>query len=316
MKHSTRSAWTACVLSGSFLVLVGIGGWLYLAKNKSAPDVVAGERREISLVTLASDGEPTMSAARVEHPLHRQSEQSDPPREAFAGKRWFEAPATVVVRIAARIVHEGHPAEGVAVAAQAIVFDEQGDREPAMTVFTRAAQRFFSQAGLSSADGLAETVLTLPQEDFDAAVVGVAAFSPEFGSSYLEVDARSIREGEPIDLVIERGKSVQGRVEDRNGNPVSNALVYITTHSRRGAIPQPGLGAITDSRGDFRFAGLYDGNSPAQLSVSHPARVPDDLVGEERRERLRQARTERKPFRGTLDESTRVYDAGRVLFSR
>lgn len=94
----------------------------------------------------------------------------------------------------------------------------------------------------------------------------IVASSPQFadGSSrLLTLQADASLEG--IDIVLERGRNLRGRVEDENGEPLLGATVVATDASLPGWIT--GDTQITDRSGRFEFSDL---NEDVRLSARHP----------------------------------------------
>jgi protocatechuate 3,4-dioxygenase beta subunit len=110
-----------------------------------------------------------------------------------------------------------------------------------------------------------------------------------FASKRLVVRARDVSAGDPVELRLEPGAAISGRVVDPSGAPVVAALVTARPLNVIDTTPAPlRASAETDDRGDYRIGGLAAGGYAV---VSGPARtdgIPapavhvkrgDDIVG-------------------------------------
>jgi hypothetical protein len=224
---------------------------------------------------------------------------------------------TVTLTIEAWVGSGGESVAGAAVACQRIDTID-GERELVTRVFPIAAQRLFLGAELTDEAGRTTTVVRYREsfEEEEAALVGVGACHPQFGTDYVEVDVRELKEDPRVHLGLERGRTARGRVVSEHGRPLPRAIVSISaSRGKRYSVSMNGFGTMTDETGEFVLTGIRFENVPVKLAVGHPAWLPSDFeTSEEYHAALETTKKMRAKFRAVFDEATQTYSVGDLVF--
>ncbi len=219
-------------------------------------------------------------------------------RYAFPAEPAWPVPPDVVVpegivfqtfKFKARVTANGVPVRGAHVQAELV-------RDP-----TSSSSPFFGIVEMPQSDreGLAEGLVSLPRGVSPDAEVYVAAFHPELGTDAFVTIVADLfpGDGEPLELKLERGRVITGRVVDSEGRPIQGAALTLFAESRVGQINVSGIGVWTDSDGRFYLPGVRFGNNPDGLLVMAERRFRPSASNGEPGSPRRRSRVIRKSVR-------------------
>lgn len=104
----------------------------------------------------------------------------------------------------------------------------------------------------------------------------VLAYHPDFGTGLAETTLGAAKKGGLIDIKLERGSLVTGRVVTADGKPIVGAFVQLSSvgwpdmdRTPQGVVCLQGLGALTKEDGTFTIPGIRFLNWPGEVYVQY-----------------------------------------------
>ena len=182
------------------------------------------------------------------------------------------------VEVKAQIVFESQPLAGARFFAEPIFEEPDGYRSPSSPFRFATMQN----APTSTDDGSANFTMRYPKHLPGDSVIAVVAYHQEKGTAYAEATLDEVQSN-VVQLKIERGEVVVGRVISPNAEPIANAHVKIGARTPAEKVSISDLGITTGPDGTFMIPGVRFGNVPVEIvAIKHVEEYHDGSLVRER----------------------------------
>jgi len=221
------------------------------------------------------------------------------------------SPGTRTVGFRAKVLSQGRPVEGAIVHGQQVRLMPDGRRS--VSQLNGAPTR----ASLTDDEGILESEFEFRYQNIHSDEIEITAYQPEIGTGYVVLTeaavSRSYHAGESIELALERGNTIRGRILNAKDQPVPRLFVYVSTCNVPDdrSIALQGLWGTTDERGQFLISGIRFGNEIGSITYQDYSPMMEDLSQGRKKPSIKG----RVPLARFRDPVTGDWDLGEIHLS-